>query len=75
MDEGGCAEGGKKGRNSGRRKPEKTFCAPKLVSKLYYRMQAYGNHYQCDGELSVGIVNYDCGVASILNAQGSTIKV
>ena len=46
---------------------------PKLVSKLYSRMQAYGNHYRCDDETSAGMVSYDCGVASILKTQGSTI--
>ena len=45
---------------------------PKLVSKLYSRMQAYGNHYRCDDGSSAGLVSYDCGVASILKTQGST---
>jgi hypothetical protein len=46
---------------------------PKLVSKLYSKMQAYEDHYVCDDGSSAGLVGYDCGVASILKTQGSTI--
>jgi hypothetical protein len=53
---------------------KKLSVPPKLVTKLYSRMQAYGNHYRCDDGSSAGMVSYDCGVASILRTQGSTTE-
>lgn len=51
---------------------KKLSVPPKLITKLYSRMEAYGNHFRCDDGTSAGMVSYDCGVASILSAQGST---
>lgn len=50
---------------------KKLSMAPKLVTKLYSRMTAYGNHFRCDDGTSDGMVTFDCGVASILIAQGT----
>lgn len=46
---------------------KKLFVLPEFVSK----MQAYGNHFQCDVGTSKGMVNYDYIVPSILISQGS----
>ena len=73
MGEGGHAEVGKNGRSCGGYRYEKTLTAPKLVTKLYSRMEAYGNHFRCDNGSSARMVSDDCGVASILSAQGSSI--
>ena len=64
---------GRGGEDLGDADMKKLSVPPKLVTKLYSRMQAYGNHYRCDDGSSAGMVSYDCGVASILKTQGSTI--
>ena len=66
------AEAGKKGRTWGDVDMKKLSVPLKLVTKLYSRMEAYGNHFRCDDGSSVGMVSYDCGVAFILSAQGSS---
>ena len=37
-------------------------------------MEVYGNHYRCDDGSSARMVGYDCGVASILSAQGTSSR-
>jgi hypothetical protein len=51
---------------------KKLSVPPKLVTKLYSRMDAYGNHFRCDDGSSARMVSFNCGVASILSAQGFT---
>ena len=63
---------GRRGELGGDADMKKLSVPPKLVTKLYSRMEAYGNHFRCDDGSSGGMVSYDCGVASILSAQGST---
>ena len=63
---------GRRGELGGDADMKKLSVPPKLVTKLYSRMEAYGNHYRCDDGSSAGMVSYDCGVASILSAEGST---
>lgn len=53
---------------------KKLLVSPKLVTKLYSWMETYENYYLYIDGSSIEIVNYDCGVASIFNAQGSLIK-
>lgn len=51
-----------------RHKYEKILVPPKLVSKLYSKIEAYINHYKCDDGPWIRTVSYDCGVASLLSA-------
>ena len=63
---------GRRGELGGDSDMKRLSVPPKLVTKLYSRMEAYGNHYRCDDGSSAGMVSYDCGVASILSAQASS---
>lgn len=49
---------------------KKTINAPKVSHKLYSMMEVYENYYRCDNEFSAEMC--DCGVASIMSAQGSS---
>ena len=71
VGEGGRTEVGKKGKIYGRYKYEKILSPSILVTKLCSRMKAYENHYRCNDGSLARMVSYDCGVASILSAEGS----
>ena len=64
---------GKTGQIVGDTNMKRLSVPPKLVTKLHSKMKAYGNHFRCDNGSSAGMVSYECGVASILSAQGSSI--
>jgi hypothetical protein len=44
-------------------------CLPTMTTSRYQRLKTYGNHYQVSSCSTAGLVNYDCGVASIFNQQ------
>jgi hypothetical protein len=50
---------GRRGEELGDADMKKLSVSPKLVTKLYSRMQAYGNHYRCDDGSSAGMVSYE----------------
>lgn len=45
---------------------KKLSLPPKFLAKSYPMMEAYVNHYRCDDESSIGMVN--CGVIFTLSA-------